>query len=104
MGEQYILIFCAAVTVTLSIALLVAMGRKGLGVAPRLYVAIIAVSILTLCQTAITGERPLGYFPEISLAMSSAIGVIAGLVATLWGQSDQMESRHRQAGAWRSLF
>lgn len=93
MAEQYILIFCAAVTVTLSVALLVTMGRKGLGVVPRLYVAMIAVSIMTLCQTAITGQRPLGYFPEIALAMSAAIGIIAGLLATLWDPSERRDNR-----------
>lgn len=101
MFEQTILISCVALTAMLSIALLVLMARRGLGVVPRVYVALVTIFILTLCQTAITGTRPFGYLPEIGLSITVAVGVFVGLISALW---DEGSGSRERMSVFRNLF
>lgn len=95
--ETWLLITSATVAGLITVPLLIRMHQKGLSLTARLYVAVFSGSLILLCQTAITGNRPLGYFPEVVVSVSVAIGLIAAFI------SAYSEHPERQS-VFRSLF
>lgn len=98
--ESYVLIASATTAVLITVPLLVRMAQKGFSWAVRLYVAVFACGVMLLCQTAITGSRPLGYFPEIVISASVAIGLIAAFCASYANE----DSPRDRVSVFRSFF
>lgn len=98
--ETILLLACSTITILIVIPLIVRMAQKGLGVLPRLYVAIFGVALMLVSQAAVTGHRVFGYLPELTLAIAIAAGFIAALVAA-YSDPDRNSDR---VGVFRSLF
>lgn len=97
--EKYLILTFAAATCLMAIPLLVRLGQRGFSVWVRLYVAMVAIAIVGLCQVSLTGDRPIGYFPEILLGIVTMVGVGVSLIAAYSGDS---RGRHEQVRPFHS--
>lgn len=95
--ETLILLLSAVIAIFVAVPLIVRMAQKGFALLPRLYVAVFACSILLLGQTAITGNRPLGYFPEVVISVFVALGLTVALALA-------NKDPDRKLASFRSLF
>lgn len=98
--EYVLLLTPAVIAAMICVPLIVQMARRGFAWYARLYVALMAVSVMLVCQTSASGVRPFGYLPEILLVGLVAIGFLVGLILSL----NLPSSRSERVGMFKSPF
>lgn len=97
--DMMITFLASVVASLLGIALMVRLYAQGYSVWVRLYVAIMTCALMLVSYAATTGHRPIGYWPEATVAIGVMLGVIQAFT-----RSYQDAPSSERAGAFRSFF